>query len=98
MGSSHGYTPAAPRPPEMTPRDLLEYEISGAWWSGFIGWFWLQDLVARFFAWRVNVKWKRYQKFRLNVYMRTLDERARMAVTRYTGPNGEEVTVTHPSR
>jgi len=40
-------------------KDLLLYEASSI--TEYISWEWLQDIVARLLAMKINRKWKRYE-------------------------------------
>ena len=44
----------------MTNKDILDYEIRSSWWASWIFWGWGQSLAAKYYAWKVNLKWKRY--------------------------------------
>lgn len=44
----------------LTKGEILYYEVSASWWSGWIGNDFLQGLVAKYFAWKVNRKYNRY--------------------------------------
>lgn len=43
----------------MEKKDLLEYESPSI--SEFISIGWMQELIARYLAWKINRKWKRYE-------------------------------------
>ncbi len=45
----------------MDNKKALDYEIRSSWWASFIFWDWGQDLSARYFAWKVNRKMRRYR-------------------------------------
>lgn len=51
----------------MKKTDLVIYEMPSV--SEFISWPWFQEIIARYTAYKVNRKWKRYtnrlQKFNL---------------------------------
>jgi len=47
----------------MTLQGLLEYEITGSWWAGFIWWQWGIDLSSAYFAWKVKTKYNRWVDF-----------------------------------
>lgn len=44
----------------LTRTDLLKYEIYSAWWTGFALPKVLQELAAKYFAWKVTRKYARY--------------------------------------
>lgn len=47
---------------EQIPRHkILEYEINSSLIAPWISWGWMQDLIAKYFAWKVNKKYQRYQ-------------------------------------
>lgn len=46
--------------------DLCEYEIMSSWWTGFVSWGWLQNIVGKYFAWKTQRKFAAYQ-FRIGV-------------------------------
>jgi len=50
---------------EKTIKSLVEYEIAGSWWFGFISNSWLQDRVAKYVIWKTKRKYKRYQLYKL---------------------------------
>lgn len=50
--------------PEISINQALRYEVSGSWWANLISNNFLQDLSARYFAWKVKLKYVRYQKWR----------------------------------
>lgn len=41
-------------------RTILEYEAAASWWAKDVGWPPLQKLASRYFAWKVNRKYRRY--------------------------------------
>lgn len=43
----------------MKKEELLIYEVPTI--SGFISNKWLQELVAKYLAWKINKKWRRYE-------------------------------------
>lgn len=47
----------------VTIREILDYEIMASWWTQFISWEWAQNIVAKYFAWKVQRKYGRYVKF-----------------------------------
>lgn len=47
----------------MNQHDALRYEIAACPIAGFCSWNWAQDLVARYLAWKVSRKWRRYQRY-----------------------------------
>jgi hypothetical protein len=46
----------------LTPEHLLVWEIHSSWWASWIWWEWGQRLAARYFAKKVNRKWKRFMR------------------------------------
>lgn len=46
---------------EITARQALDYEVRASWWAGWIGFEWGQTLASRYFAWKVNRKFRRYK-------------------------------------
>jgi len=46
----------------ITIEDILDYEIRSSWWASRIFWGWGHSLSAKYYAWKVNLKWKRYVK------------------------------------
>ncbi len=40
--------------------ELLDYEIRASGWAQYIGIGWMQELVSRYFGWKVKRKYKRY--------------------------------------
>ncbi len=44
----------------MTPHELLKYELPAI--TEYISWDWLQSLIARYYAYKVNRKYYRYEK------------------------------------
>ena len=44
----------------ITMKQALRYEIESTWWVGLISYSWLQEIVSRYFAWKVKKKYKRY--------------------------------------
>lgn len=42
-------------------KSVLDYELRASWWASWISNTHLQDLVARYFAWKVKRKFSRYQ-------------------------------------
>ncbi len=47
---------------QLTTREILDYEIMSSWWSSWISWGWAQSLAARYFAWKVRTKGRRYRE------------------------------------
>lgn len=41
---------------------LLRYEINGSWWAGWIGWGWLQNIVAGYFYRKMCRKYDRWKE------------------------------------
>ncbi len=50
------------RPPVMSIEHLMLYEISSSWWARGISNDWLQNLAARYFAWKTKRKYARYKQ------------------------------------
>lgn len=47
---------------------LVEYEVAGSWWSGFVSWNWAQHLAAKWHIRKTKRKFARFmqhQEFRL---------------------------------
>lgn len=44
--------------------DLVFYEVAGAAWPGLISNAWLQDIIARYFARKVERKYRRWMRAR----------------------------------
>lgn len=42
--------------PLPTPAQALIYEVESSWWAGYIGNDTLQNIIAGYFAWKVNRK------------------------------------------
>ena len=49
---------------EITPKQIISYEIGASWWGWLIWWNWGQVLAAWYFAAKVNVKYRRYKQNR----------------------------------
>ena len=47
--------------------ELLMYEIHASWWADKISNAWLQDLAAKYFAWKVNRKRGRWVKYKTSI-------------------------------
>lgn len=45
----------------ITKREILDYEVRSTTWAAYISWEWLQDIAAKYFAWKVNLKFDRYE-------------------------------------
>lgn len=43
---------------------LIEYEVKSSWWTKYISFDWMQELAARYFAWKVERKIARLNKNR----------------------------------
>lgn len=41
---------------------FLDYEVRSSWFASYISFNWLQQLVGRYFAWKVRTKYRRYKK------------------------------------
>ena len=39
---------------------FLDYEIRSSWFAEYISWKWLQEISARYFAWKTSRKYERY--------------------------------------
>ncbi len=46
---------------QITALQALDYEVGASWWACWIGSDWAQNLVSRYFAWKVNRKFRRYK-------------------------------------
>ena len=44
----------------LSMQEVLNYEIHSHWLASWIGFEWGQDLMARYFAWKVRRKYNRY--------------------------------------
>ncbi len=44
----------------MKPEDILLYETHASWWTGWCYGDFLQTLAAKYFAWKVRRKYRRY--------------------------------------
>jgi|TARA_R110000751_G_scaffold153060_1_gene258189 hypothetical protein len=44
----------------MAMQEILNYEIRSHWAAKFIGFEWGQDLMSKYFAWKVRRKYNRY--------------------------------------
>ncbi len=49
-----------PRHKPITFSEALAYEVRASWWADSVPWNWLQTLAARYFAWKVGRKYRRY--------------------------------------
>lgn len=47
---------------QLTQEAILHYEVKSSWWAGKISNPILQQLSAKYFAWKVNRKYKRYSQ------------------------------------
>ena len=45
---------------DETLRLFVDYEVRSSWWASFIGWTWLQNIAAWYFAAKTHRKWKRW--------------------------------------
>jgi hypothetical protein len=61
----------------LTPSELVEYEVRASWWAHWISWRWLQDIAGLYFGWKVKRKYTRY--------LTSLAEAARVARWRKMG-------------
>ena len=48
--------------PVIAKKHILLYESHASWWIRYIGFRWMQDLSARYLAWKVNRKFRRYDR------------------------------------
>lgn len=46
----------------MKQSDALDYEIRSSWWASKLDWTNAQCWAGRYYAWKVNRKWARYQQ------------------------------------
>jgi hypothetical protein len=44
----------------LTKEEILTYEVHSSCWAGWLNIEWMQNLSARYFAWKTNRKWARY--------------------------------------
>ena len=44
----------------LSIKDFLSYEVKSNWLAPWIGFRWGQELLGRYFAWKVKRKYKRY--------------------------------------
>lgn len=44
--------------------EILDYEIRASWWAHLIGNDRIQDVAARYFAWKVRRKYARYERWK----------------------------------
>ena len=42
-------------------REILDYEVRASWWAEWVGITCLQTLASRYFAWKVNRKYARWE-------------------------------------
>jgi len=47
---------------KLTFSSILEYEVHSNWLAPMIGFSWGQELMGRYFAWKVTRKYKAYSK------------------------------------
>lgn len=59
----------------LTRDEILYYEVSASWWAGWTSNNFLQGLVGKYFAWKVNRKYNRYlRSLELHGLLNGLDE------------------------
>lgn len=46
----------------MTRQEILYYEVAACWWAEWMSLPFLQEIAAKYFAWKVNRKYDRYLK------------------------------------
>lgn len=44
---------------------FVKYEIYSSWWAGLVSNRWLQELAAKYYAWKVERKIKRLERYRI---------------------------------
>lgn len=44
----------------MTKRELVEYEVAGSAWANIVSLWWMQDLVTKYYARKVERKYARW--------------------------------------
>ena len=47
---------------------FLNYEVRSCWWAGLVWWDYGQELVAKYFAWKVKRKYEQYRKNHIMLY------------------------------
>lgn len=47
----------------MKGKDILEYELANSFWCQFIWFGWGQELMARYYAYRVQKKISKYRRY-----------------------------------
>lgn len=56
-------------------RQVLDYEVRSSWWACSINNNWLQNMVGKYFAYKVRRKYKRYKySYDLNEEMKKKNE------------------------
>jgi len=45
----------------LTMKQVLVYELAASWWASWICIEWMQELTSRYYAWKVDRKWRRFQ-------------------------------------
>lgn len=45
----------------MNLQDLVDYEISGSWWAGWLPFG--HEMTARYMVWKTKRKMRRYERF-----------------------------------
>lgn len=48
----------------VSKTELVHYEVAGSLWAGFISNAWMQNIVAAYFAHKVDRKFRRWMKAR----------------------------------
>ena len=48
---------------EITYKEALDYEIRASWWAPWVSIGWMQDIAARYFAWKVKRKMRRVRSW-----------------------------------
>lgn len=41
--------------------EILDYEVRSSWWAQYISWTLGQELSAKYFSWKVKMKYNRYK-------------------------------------
>lgn len=44
---------------------FLDYEIRSSWFASWISWDWMQEISAKYFAWKTLKKYKKYERSKM---------------------------------
>ena len=47
----------------MKIQDALDYEIANSPIAGYVSIEWMQEILSKYYGWKVNRKYRRYQRF-----------------------------------